>query len=390
MKTVVGLYDKLSDAHDAVRELTEAGVRREDISMVAADPDRVAGNDLEGVKPADTTVGPASEGAVIGGVVGGLTGLVIGLSALTIPGLGPIIAAGPLASMLVGAGLGAAGGGLLGALVGWGVPEHEAGYYTEAVRRGSTLVAVRAPESDVPHIIEVLNRHNLVDLQTRVAYWRRQGWTGDGINDEVTQTAPLTASDIVQSPQDANPNEVSPYRASFEQHYEQNYGRAGKPFTEYEPAYHFGYILATDEQYGDRDWNAIEPEVEERWERTFETEWRDFRDAVHHAWDEVRQDFSDGEHPGRYAEYEADFQHHYQDNYAAAGLPYDKYDQAYRFGVGRALDLAEDERMRRQTWTENEQELRRFWEMEYDEPWDEVADAIRFGWNMPLSTEWRH
>lgn len=389
MKTVVGLYDKLSDAHEAVRELTAAGVSREDISVVAADPDRQASDDLTTVKPAATPVGPASEGVVIGGVVGGLAGLVIGLSALTIPGLGPIIAAGPLASMLVGAGIGAAGGGLLGALVGWGVPEREAGYYTEAVRRGSTLVAVRAPESEVPTIIETLNRHNLVDLQTRVAYWRRQGWTGDGVS-EVAQKAPLTASDIVHSPQDANPNEVSPYRASFEQHYQHNYGNAGKPFTEYEPAYHFGYILATDDQYSKRNWNEIEPEVEDRWEKTFETQWREFRDAVHHAWDEVRHDFDDHEHPGRYAEYEADFQRHYQDNYAATGLSYDQYDQAYRFGAGRAIDLAEDERMRQQVWTEQEPELRRFWQMEYDQPWDEVADAVRYGWNMPLSTEWRH
>jgi hypothetical protein len=311
----------------------------------------------------------------------------LGLSALTIPGLGPVIAAGPLASMLVGAGIGAAGGGLLGALVGWGVPETEAGYYTEAVRRGSTLLAVRTEETNVPHIVEILNRHNLVDLQTRVDYWRRQGWTAEA----TTQTdQAMTAADIVHNPQEADSDEVSPYRTSFEQHYQHNYGSNGKPFTEYEPAYHFGYILATDEQYGNRDWAEIEPEVEERWEKTFETEWRDFREAVRHAWDEVRDDFDENGHPGRYVEYEGGFQRHYQDNFAATGLPYDKYAQAYRFGAGRAMDMVHDERLRQEVWTDQEQELRRFWEMEYDEPWDEVADAVRYGWNMPLSTEWRH
>jgi len=387
MKTVVALYDKLSDAHEALRELTEAGVRREDISLLAADPDKTAGADLATMKAADAS--PASEGAVIGGVVGGLAGLVLGLSSLTIPGLGPIIAAGPLASMLVGAGIGAAGGGLLGALVGWGVPETEAGYYSEAVRRGSTLVAVRAPEADVPRLVEILNRHNLVDLQQRVTYWRQQGWVGDGINDGATPST-LTAADLVQNPSDADPDEVSPYRASFERHYQHNYEGAGKPFTEYEPAYHFGYILATDEQYGKRGWEEIEPEVEERWEKTFETEWQAFRDAVRHAWDEVRHEFNETGHPGRYVEHEDEFQRHYQENYAATGMPYDKYQQAYRFGVGRAMDLAHDQRMRQEVWTAHEPELRRFWELEYNEPWDEVAEAVRYGWNMPLSTEWRH
>jgi hypothetical protein len=387
MKTVVGLYDKLSDAHEALHELTEAGVAGEDISLLAADPDKTAGAELAQVKA--NNAGPASEGAVIGGVVGGLAGLVLGLSSLTIPGLGPIIAAGPLASMLVGAGLGAAGGGLLGALVGWGVPESEAGYYTEAVRRGSTLVAVRAPEADVPRIVEILNRHNLVDLQQRVTYWRQQGWVGDGIN-ETNRPATLTAADIVHTPSEADPDEVSPYRASFERHYQHNYEGAGKPFTEYEPAYHFGYILATDDQYGKRGWSEIEPEVEERWERTFETEWQNFRDAVRHAWNEVRHDFDETGQPGRYIEYEDEFQHHYEENYAASGLPYDKYEQAYRFGAGRAMDMTQDARMRQEVWATHEPELRRFWELEYDEPWDEVADAVRYGWNMPLSTEWRH
>lgn len=382
MKTVVALYDKLSDAHEALRELTEAGVNRDDISLLAADPDKTAGVELEKMKAKEA--GPASEGAVIGGVIGGLAGLVLGLSALTIPGLGPIIAAGPLASMLVGAGIGAAGGGLLGALVGWGVPETEAGYYTEAVRRGSTLVAVRTPEADVPRIVDILSRHNLVDLQQRVTYWRQQGWVGDGINDGATPSS-LTASDIVQSPADADPDEVSPYRASFENHYHTHYEGAGKPFTEFEPAYHFGYILATDQQYGERDWEEIEPEVEERWEKTFETEWRQFRDAVRHAWSQVRHDFDELGQPGRYAEYEDGFQRHYQENYAATGVPYNKYQQAYRFGLGRAMDLAHDERLRQEVWTDYQQELRRYWELEYpNQPWAEVEAAVHYGWQMPL------
>src|SRR5947207_11774476 len=106
--------------------------------------------------------GAAATGAGVGAVVGGLGGLLLGLGALAIPGIGPIIAAGPLVAALGGAAAGAAVGGLIGALTKMGVPEEEAHIYAEGVRRGGTLVTVTADDANTDTIVSVLNGHGAV------------------------------------------------------------------------------------------------------------------------------------------------------------------------------------------------------------------------------------
>src|SRR5688572_1328478 len=112
MKTIVGLYDHLTDAHNAVDGLVNAGIDRGDISLVASDPKREYSSVLGdeglyaggGTMTAEATMAPplggsddaAVEGAVAGGVIGGLAGLLLGLGAFAIPGIGPIVGAGPL------------------------------------------------------------------------------------------------------------------------------------------------------------------------------------------------------------------------------------------------------------------------------------------------------
>lgn len=177
MKTVVGLYDELEDAREAVDELVESGIPRSDISLVARDATGEYGTTLESHDDSDDVGEAAAGGAVGGAVVGGLMGLLVGLGAFAIPGLGPVIAAGPIAATLAGAGIGAATGGLLGALVEWGIPEGEAGYYAEGVRRGGTLLAVRVPETRIEEVVEVMNDYDPVNIERRAEYWRSEyGW----------------------------------------------------------------------------------------------------------------------------------------------------------------------------------------------------------------------
>jgi uncharacterized protein (TIGR02271 family) len=76
----------------------------------------------------------------------------------------------------VGAGAGAALGGLVGSLVGAGVPEHDAHAYAEGVRRGGALVTVRASESEVNRIIDILDDEGTVDLDERQSTWQSEGW----------------------------------------------------------------------------------------------------------------------------------------------------------------------------------------------------------------------
>ena len=152
-KTVVGLFDTASEAEQVVRALVDSGFNRNEISVIANDVRGEHSRAHEvgsGTSRGDTVAEGAGAGAVGGTVLGGAVGLLVGVGLLTIPGIGPVLAAGPLAAALgstaLGAGIGAAAGGLVGSLVGAGVPESQANYYAEGVRRGGTLVSIRADE----------------------------------------------------------------------------------------------------------------------------------------------------------------------------------------------------------------------------------------------------
>ena len=176
-KTVVGVYDEVSDAQAAIEDLNRAGFPRNDISMLSAAEARRRGIDVE--PEARREGNKADEGAGLGAgagaVVGGLGGLLVGLGTLLLPGLGLVLAAGPLVTTLIGAGIGAGLGALVGALIGMGIPEEEAHYYAEAVRRGGTLVAADVAEERIDDAIDVMERHNPVDIRERAATWRREG-----------------------------------------------------------------------------------------------------------------------------------------------------------------------------------------------------------------------
>jgi hypothetical protein len=190
--TILATFDTVEHANSAISELISAGFKREDIGLALQDPDNtyatyVGDSDVSG-----------GEGAGFGAIMGGLLGAVVGLGAITIPGIGPIIAAGPLAAALgalTGAGIGAASGavtgGLTASLVDMGVTEEDANYYAESVRQGSALVSVTAHDVDVDRATRILNSHNPIDIDQRVAQWRTRGWTGfDPMTDPYT-AAPL-------------------------------------------------------------------------------------------------------------------------------------------------------------------------------------------------------
>lgn len=178
MRVISALYDNRADAVAAVRELNDHGVSSKNISMVASDAAgeyaRYHGEVIPEDMPADDTI----EGAATGALLGGVGGLLVGLAALAIPGLGPIVAAGPIAAALTGAGVGAATGGVLGALVDLGYDDDRAGYYAEGVRRGGTLVTVHAEDYDTSKVSNILDRHNPVNRESRMETWREEGWDG--------------------------------------------------------------------------------------------------------------------------------------------------------------------------------------------------------------------
>jgi len=141
-----GLYSDVASAERGVRRFRDAGYAGERIGIVSRDTAAKDVAEDAGAK----AVGGAATGAVAGGVLGGLTGLLVGIGALAIPGIGPVVAGGVLASAfglgggtaVAGAGIGAAAGGLIGGLTGLGFSHDEATYYDEGVRGGRTLVTV--------------------------------------------------------------------------------------------------------------------------------------------------------------------------------------------------------------------------------------------------------
>ena len=142
---VFGIYATPGTAEAAVDHLISRGFSNSAISVLLPDDEttRAFAHQKSTKAPEGTTAGVTT-----GGVVGGTLGLLAGIGALAIPGLGPLIAAGPIVAALAGLGVGGTIGGLLGALVGMGIPEYEAKRYEGAVKNGGILLSVHCDTSD--------------------------------------------------------------------------------------------------------------------------------------------------------------------------------------------------------------------------------------------------
>jgi hypothetical protein len=140
-----GIYKTQAGAEQAVDALKAAGFRNTDISALL--PENQGTKDFAHEKNTKAPEGAAT-GAGTGAVVGGTLGWLAGIGALAIPGVGPLIAAGPIVAALAGVGVGGAVGGLTGALVGMGIPEYEAKRYEGRVKEGGILLSVHCDSSD--------------------------------------------------------------------------------------------------------------------------------------------------------------------------------------------------------------------------------------------------
>jgi hypothetical protein len=154
-----GLYRDPAEAERGIRRFRDSGYAGERIGIVTRD--REEGKELAEETGAKAATGAAT-GAVAGGLLGGITGLLVGIGALAIPGIGPVMAGGALASAfglgggtaVAGAGIGAAAGGIVGALTGLGFSKDEAEYYDKGVREGRTLVTVHDDDGRAESIFD--------------------------------------------------------------------------------------------------------------------------------------------------------------------------------------------------------------------------------------------
>lgn len=143
--SVFGIYKTPGTAEAAVDHLLANGFANESISVLLPDDEstRAFAHEKSTKAPEGTATGVAT-----GGAVGSTLGLLAGIGALAIPGVGPLIAAGPIMGALAGLGVGGAVGGIVGALVGLGIPEYEAKRYEGAVKGGGTLLSVHCDTSE--------------------------------------------------------------------------------------------------------------------------------------------------------------------------------------------------------------------------------------------------
>jgi hypothetical protein len=157
-----GIYPSREAAENAVDRLLAANFRNEDISVLLQD--NVGTKDFAHEKHTKAPEGTTT-GAVAGGVIGGTIGALIGIGALAIPGVGPLIAAGPIIATLTGIGSGGVVGGFIGALVGMGIPEYEAKRYEGRIKEGGILLSVHCDDSEwVAKAKEVLRQTGAEDI----------------------------------------------------------------------------------------------------------------------------------------------------------------------------------------------------------------------------------
>lgn len=156
MQKMVGIFLTEREAAEAVEELKRYGYTTDDISIVTRDREHA-----EEILDQHHNKAPegAAGGAAAGGLLGGVGGLLAGLGALAIPGIGPLLAAGPIAAALAGIAVGATGGGLVGGLIGLGIPEDEAKAYDEHVGGGRVLLIVEADSESRPEIEAIFRNH---------------------------------------------------------------------------------------------------------------------------------------------------------------------------------------------------------------------------------------
>jgi len=160
--SVFGIYSNVTQAEVAVDALVDSGFTNADVSVLMADNQgsKDFAHEKNTKAPEGTTTGVAA-----GGAIGGTLGLLAGIGALAIPGIGPLIAAGPIMGALAGLGVGGAVGGIVGALVGMGIPEYEAKRYEGRIKEGGVLLSAHCDTADrIDRAKAILERTGATDI----------------------------------------------------------------------------------------------------------------------------------------------------------------------------------------------------------------------------------
>jgi hypothetical protein len=171
IKRAIGAFPHHRDAEAALAELRDSGFPMNQVSLIAKDvdgSDHIGGVDRN-VPTGNKADKGAAAGAATGGALGGLGGLLVGLGTLAIPGIGPVMAGGAvataIATAITGGAIGAAAGGLTGGLVGLGIPENRAKVYSDRINRGEYVVFVDGTDDEVRRAETILKRRGIQEFE---------------------------------------------------------------------------------------------------------------------------------------------------------------------------------------------------------------------------------
>jgi hypothetical protein len=206
-KIIVGLFDSFESAKSAIGEVTRAGIAPGRISLLANDSGGhhpgLMGNPAYAREEMDVAESQQSRTVVgfeVGVGLGGVLGLLAGVGTIVLPGIGALLAAGAWATIAAGAAAGGVVGGVIGAMTDHGISSEDAHLYAEGLKRGGTLVTVKAGEDQVESISAIFKTHHAADIGSRRAEWVAEGWIS--FNPDSPRPAPTvnTSPAIVAKP----------------------------------------------------------------------------------------------------------------------------------------------------------------------------------------------
>jgi uncharacterized protein (TIGR02271 family) len=361
-KTLVGLYDTFTESKQVVQELVENGFSRGDIKLATHSSEDVADS------YADYTYTETASSA-------------------------------------------SRGRGLIDLLTRSGVPQSEADSYAEGVRRGGTLILVKASDEQSDRGLEIMNRVHSVDIDERVAQWRREGWSrfdpeaepyaatdvsrereryGKRMADEGELTMPVVEEELTVGKREVERGHVRVHSYIEELPVEEEVRLRQESVTvERHPVDRPATEADLDtfaEETMEFTETAEEPVVNRRARVVEEvTVHQDVEEHTETVRDTVRRTHVDVDQEGTRSAtrvagietYEADFRQHHTSTFANSGGAYTDYEPAYRYGY----TLGTEERYRGRDWSALESDARRDWEARHTGTWDRYKEAIRYGWD---------
>lgn len=162
MSTVIGVFQDISTAERAVKALRDKGFTDNEISILAKDEQSTGSGSQDMEMGDDFGTDSIADGTAWGGALGGVAGLMAGVGALAIPGIGPIIAAGPLAGVLSGA----VTGGVAGGLIDLGIPEERGRQYEENLKQGGVLAVIETSSNKINDASDILRQNGATEVES--------------------------------------------------------------------------------------------------------------------------------------------------------------------------------------------------------------------------------